>query len=397
MELFVLASHELLAQWTRAAFHDAGTFDQNDNVGGANGCLMNHAPMRLQPENHFFDAPINTLQAIKDSWIAHASTCIDVSSADMLQFAIFFAITRQTGTPGLDSAKRDKLITQFDWGRPDELNCDVAWTEHLPGFEVGAGQSIPRRCTLAGKEIKEKMIEKNGFTPEEATALIGAHTIGLIRNTFGTSLSGPWVPNGADTATPEGPVFDNAYHNFLINTIVENNANDFGNNIAPFTVPFGTWFRVDPGILGPSGLDHLDTDVALAFPSLDLNDHPHFDTFSRKFAASNTDFLDTFGQALKKMGMLGVTVPLTKATSCACGTIRSRRALVTVDRSLIGYSGKLTATDMLELTKELGIAMASSDEATRFIQAGRKEEIDALTTPVYNMTTTTTSTTSPYP
>ena len=66
MELFVLASHELLAQWTRAAFHDAGTFDQNDNVGGANGCLMNHAPMRSQPENNFFDAPINTLQVFFD-------------------------------------------------------------------------------------------------------------------------------------------------------------------------------------------------------------------------------------------------------------------------------------------------------------------------------------------
>lgn len=225
------------------------------------------------------------------------------------------------------------------------------------------------------------------FIKEEATALIGAHTIGLIRNTFGASLSGPWVPNGADTATPEGPVFDNAYHDFLINTIVENNANDFGNNVAPFTDTFPNWFRVAPNSLSPSGLDHLDTDAALAFPSLDLNDHPHYDTFSKKFALSNTDFLDTFGQALKKMGQLGVTAPLTTASSCACGSLRSRRALVAVDRSLIGYSGKLTATNMLELAKKLGIAMASSDEATRFIQAGRKEEIDALTTPVYNMTT----------
>lgn len=46
MELAVLGSHKLLAQWTRAAFHDAGTFDQNVPEGGANGCLMNHPPMR---------------------------------------------------------------------------------------------------------------------------------------------------------------------------------------------------------------------------------------------------------------------------------------------------------------------------------------------------------------
>ena len=46
METFVLTNHALLPQWTRAAFHDAGTFDQSNGVGGANGCLLNHPPMR---------------------------------------------------------------------------------------------------------------------------------------------------------------------------------------------------------------------------------------------------------------------------------------------------------------------------------------------------------------
>ena len=46
METFVLMNHALLPQWTRAAFHDAGTFNQVSGVGGANGCLLNHPPMR---------------------------------------------------------------------------------------------------------------------------------------------------------------------------------------------------------------------------------------------------------------------------------------------------------------------------------------------------------------
>ena len=46
MEMAVLGTHELLPQWTRAAFHDAGTFNQVTGEGGANGCLLNHPPMR---------------------------------------------------------------------------------------------------------------------------------------------------------------------------------------------------------------------------------------------------------------------------------------------------------------------------------------------------------------
>jgi hypothetical protein len=46
MEVFVTADTSLIAQFVRAAFHDAGTFDQTTGVGGANGCLLNHLPMR---------------------------------------------------------------------------------------------------------------------------------------------------------------------------------------------------------------------------------------------------------------------------------------------------------------------------------------------------------------
>ena len=105
------------------------------------------------------------LQAIKDFWHAHPSTCIKVSSADLLQFAIFFATVRQSGAPGLDPTKRDRLISEFQWGREDETNCDPNWTDNLPGFTTAAsGGPIPPRCAAAGEEIEEKMMNRNGFT-----------------------------------------------------------------------------------------------------------------------------------------------------------------------------------------------------------------------------------------
>ena len=74
METHVLVAHELLPQWTRAAFHDAGTFDKSANVGGANGCLLNHFPMRLEPENAFLRLPLNTLMDVTAHLIYSTST-----------------------------------------------------------------------------------------------------------------------------------------------------------------------------------------------------------------------------------------------------------------------------------------------------------------------------------
>lgn len=280
METFVKANHGLISQWLRTAFHDAGTFDQTTGVGGANGCLLNHLPMRLvfsfynslgdfmlmgwnlkpnhnllffyphqinrnEPENNFLDLPLNTLMDIKNSWHEHSFTCINVSSADIIQFAALFATVRQKDTPeSLKSgsvsanAKRETLKNDFVWGRPDEFNCDVNLTDNLPEFITPstAGGTIPGRCTGAGGEIKNKMMDRNGFTAgkreivvrrreihpsssvffrqcrigkfvatatnrtrpvsamscraEEATALIGAHSIGMTRHTMGASLSG---------------------------------------------------------------------------------------------------------------------------------------------------------------------------------------------------------------
>jgi hypothetical protein len=126
----------------------------------------------LEPENNFLDNPLNTLMDIKTAWYMHPKTCIDVSSADILQFAIFFATTRQKHIPeplisfsATANAKRTTLLDEFFWGRPDESQCDIAWTENLPGFNTPAsGGPIPARCTAAGGEIKNKMMDRNGFS-----------------------------------------------------------------------------------------------------------------------------------------------------------------------------------------------------------------------------------------
>jgi hypothetical protein len=114
-----------------------------------------------------------------------------------------------------------------------------------------------------------------------------------------------------------GAVFDNAYHHFLINTIIENDAYSFDSNVAPFTDPSGifpSWFRV---MTPPGGaLDYLDTDIALAFPSLNTTVHPNFHNHSIVFADSNVKFLKVFFVALQKMSKLGVKVELFPATEC---------------------------------------------------------------------------------
>ena len=134
--------------------------------------------------------------------------------------------------------------------------------------------------------------------------------------------------------------------------------------MAPFLDPdgiFDNWFRDIP-----NGLDHLDTDVTLAFPPMGA--HPDFSVFSTNFAGNNALFENTFFAALQKMSKLGVTAPLFTATDCEnpCG----------------GAEGGITIEGTLKLIKNLGDASANADMAVLATQKGRKDEIERLTTPV---------------
>ena len=85
----------------------------------------------------------------------------------------------------------------------------------------------------------------------------------------------------------------------------------FAQNRDPFTDTFPDWFRISP-----NNTNQLDTDIVLAFPSLDTIAHPHFDKYTKKFASSNVRFLNKFFAAMHKMGQLGVKIALFPSTDC---------------------------------------------------------------------------------
>lgn len=146
-----------------------------------------------------------------------------------------------------------------------------------------------------------------------------------------------------------GPKFGNAFHNFVENQIVENNAISFSTNIAIFNQLFSDWFRVNPGPPAgfPMGLNYLDTDVALAFPSLDLTRHPDFNGFTANFASSEATFLKHFFLALDKMSKLGVTVDLKAATPCIpCGDIIFEGEFAAVSCLRIRISSQIVNTSI---------------------------------------------------
>lgn len=177
-------------------------------------------------------------------------------------------------------------------------------------------------------------------------ALIGAHTIGLTRNTFETDLANPWVPNGDDHATVDGPVFDNAFHHFLTNGLAAESAIEMATNQLPFNKIFPDWYQDEI-----KEMNFLDTDIVLAYePASSSNVHPDFHTFTDAFAANNTLFLSKFFLALDKMSKLGVDEILafpSPCTNCSgTGAINTDALTMFVDN--LGTATALAEKDLRE-------------------------------------------------
>lgn len=87
-------------------------------------------------------------------------------------------------------------------------------------------------------------------------------------------------------------------------------------------------FRVDA-----QKLNHLDTDVALAFPTQDPTMHPNYHQFTTQFSADPTLFLLVFLASLEKMSLLGVSADVTLSfpgncnPGCFAGSNRRSRGL----------------------------------------------------------------------
>ena len=101
---------------------------------------------------------------IKNQWQNHPLVCVKVSSVDILVSWNKNGPEQLTSGTITANANRATLRNDFLWGHPNETKCDIAWTDNLPGFQVGSGLPIPDRCTAAGEEIKIKMMDRNGFT-----------------------------------------------------------------------------------------------------------------------------------------------------------------------------------------------------------------------------------------
>ena len=177
--------------------------------------------------------------------------------------------------------------------------------------------------------------------------------------------------------------FDNEYHHWLINDLEADNVSEFmprtdPENIEPFDEDFLNWFQVSPEVTGDSDLklDHLDSDLVLAFPSQAHSYYPNYHEDTVKFAESNDVFLQTFFPALDKMSKLGVDVHLqSPGSGCACGSG--------------GISNSNFATDgseyehLVEEIKDIGSALALAEEELEAKQYKRKDEISLVTTPLH--------------
>eukprot|EP00238_Polyblepharides_amylifera_P013457 CAMPEP_0196586576 /NCGR_PEP_ID=MMETSP1081-20130531/54827_1 /TAXON_ID=36882 /ORGANISM="Pyramimonas amylifera, Strain CCMP720" /LENGTH=227 /DNA_ID=CAMNT_0041908503 /DNA_START=399 /DNA_END=1082 /DNA_ORIENTATION=+ len=150
----------------RLVFHDAGTYSQISNLGGANASIQFELD---RPENQGVNRGYRPLEKIKA--MLKGTAAENVSMADLIAFGGAFAV-RLTGGPAI----RVKLGRQ-DATSPDPTDC-------LPAE------------TLNADELKAHFANM-GFSTQELVAISGAHTLG--GKGFG-----------------DGQTFDNAYYTILL-------------------------------------------------------------------------------------------------------------------------------------------------------------------------------------
>ncbi|XP_022131500.1 putative L-ascorbate peroxidase 6 isoform X2 [Momordica charantia] len=148
----------------RLVFHDAGTFETNDNSGGMNGSIIHELD---RPENTGLKKPVKILGKAKST----LDLIRPVSWADMISVAGTEAVSI-CGGPSIAVE-----LGRLDSGKPDPEG--KLPEESLDAF--GLKQSFSRK----------------GFATQELVALSGAHTIGS--KGFGSPV-----------------VFDNSYFKILL-------------------------------------------------------------------------------------------------------------------------------------------------------------------------------------
>eukprot|EP00457_Paulinella_chromatophora_P007372 gb/GEZN01007395.1/.p1 GENE.gb/GEZN01007395.1/~~gb/GEZN01007395.1/.p1 ORF type:complete len:456 (+),score=67.54 gb/GEZN01007395.1/:3-1370(+) len=181
----------------RGCFHDAGTWDQRVENGGAHACFF--VPDSLQanaaPNRGFQEEPVAPLLAIyREEGLNEICTL-----ADFFHFAAIVVIGEASEEAG------ERLDIPFRWGRRD---CYDQGADFDP--KEGYSSRLPSP-TLYFDGIIENMGNKMGFNLEEIVALMGGHTLGEMGEHGGPYnlelLPGAWVPDKT--------LFNNAYYEFL--------------------------------------------------------------------------------------------------------------------------------------------------------------------------------------
>ncbi|XP_078432402.1 ascorbate peroxidase 6 isoform X2 [Wolffia australiana] len=163
-ELRKVLSKAKAAGALRLAFHDAGTFDMNDNTGGMNGSIILELD---RPENAGLNRSVKALGKAK----SELDKVQDLSWADLIAAA---------GSEAVALCGGPFIPVQF--GRVDASSPDPEG-------------KLPEE-TLGAADLKKSFSEK-GFTTQELVVLSGAHTLG------GKGFGSPVI-------------FDNAYYKVLL-------------------------------------------------------------------------------------------------------------------------------------------------------------------------------------
>ncbi|XP_071721755.1 putative L-ascorbate peroxidase 6 [Rutidosis leptorrhynchoides] len=148
----------------RLAFHDAGTFEMNENSGGMNGSIVYELD---RPENAGLKKPVKILEKAK----SQVDALKPVSWADMIAVG---------GAEAVSVCGGPQIPVQL--GRLDLMKPD-------------AEGKLPEE-TLDASGLK-KSFQRKGFSTQELVALSGAHTLGS--KGFGNPT-----------------VFDNSYYKILL-------------------------------------------------------------------------------------------------------------------------------------------------------------------------------------
>ncbi|CAA6666401.1 unnamed protein product [Spirodela intermedia] len=170
----------------RLAFHDAGTFDMNDNTGGMNGSIILELD---RPENAGLRRSVKILEKAK----SELDKVQNVSWADLVAVAGAEAVSLCGGP-----------VIPVQLGRMDTS---------IPDPEG----KLPQE-TLGAFDLKKCFLEK-GFSTQELVILSGAHTLGgkgfgspiVFDNTYyKILLERPWVSSGPSMSSMIGLPSDHA-------------------------------------------------------------------------------------------------------------------------------------------------------------------------------------------